>query len=81
MVMVPVIMPKRVAAMPATVESSAMIERCDTGLVRLKSVPRVVVPFPFCQAEMDYFFSKAAFQPVSDPDYWRSALNEVEFFT
>ena len=67
MVVVPVvIMPKPVAARPATVESSAMIERCDTGLVRLKSGFRVIGSPPGCQAFVDDFFDLRVFRSISD---------------
>ena len=59
--------PKRVAARPATVESSAMIERCCTGRVRLKSEPRVIGPPPSCQAAMDDFFTTGRFSLISHP--------------
>ena len=75
-----VIMPKPVAARPATVESSAMIERCRTGLVRLKSAPRVVVSFRRCQAATNDFFFLTDFSLISPPSNGVDAGYGVEFF-
>ena len=76
----PRIMPKRVAARPATVETSAMSERCGTGQVRLKSEPRVIGRPPICQVALDDFFKTkrlwCVFTPMGSP----SVVNEVEFF-
>ena len=81
MVVVPpvVIMPKPVAARPATVESSTMIARCCTGLVRLKSEPRVIGPPPICQAGLDDFFATRPFASILHPPGDSRAIIKVEF--
>ena len=63
----PWVMPKRAAARPATVESSAMSERWSTGLVRLKSEPRVIGLPPICQAGLDDFFGPQPFASILHP--------------
>ena len=73
------VMPKRVAARPATVESSAMSERCCTGQVRLKSEPRVIGPPPICQAGLDDFFATRPFASILHPPGDSRAIIKVEF--
>ena len=76
----PRIMPKRVAARPATVETSAMSERCCTGQVRLKSEPRVIGRPPICQVALDDFFTTRRLLCVFTPIESTHVANEVEFF-
>ena len=76
----PRIMPKRVAARPATVETSAMSERCCTGQVRLKSDVRVIGRPPLCQVVVDDFFTMRRLWCVFTPTVSTDAVNEVEFF-
>ena len=82
MVVVPpvVIMPKPVAARPATVESSAMRKHCCTGRVRLKSAPRVVGAPPHCQVALDDFFTTDGFWSDSSPVSATVVAARVEFF-
>ena len=72
-------MPKTVAARPATVETSAMNERCGTGQVRLKSEPRVIGAPLTCQASLDDFFTTGPFAPFLHPNALLATGNEVEF--
>ena len=72
-------MPKPVAAGPATVETSAMNERCGTGRIRLKSWPRVIGAPPVCQAGLDDFFATGPFSPISNPMHSRNTAIKVEF--
>lgn len=76
----PRIMPKRVAARPATVETSAMSERCCTGQVQLKSEPRVIGRPLLCQVVVDDFFTTGHLWCVFTPMKSAHAVNEVEFF-
>ncbi len=72
-------MPKPVAAGPATVEASAMNERCGTGQVRLKSWPRVIGAPPVCQAVLDDFFATGRFAFFLHPSKPIGASIEVKF--
>ena len=76
----PMVMPKAVAARPATVETSAMSRCWRTGLIRLKSEPRVIGPHPRCQAALDDFFATTTFGVVSDQPRPRELSTWVEFF-
>jgi hypothetical protein len=78
---VPIIMPKRVAARPATGESSTMIERWSTSGFRLEVAPRVIQVNRRRQALLHDFFMSGSITGVSRLSDLNKAADRVEFFS